>query len=319
MTSRLRTLLGCAALLLASAFTAGVASAQTQVTLTMPGCATLTAPSTQGSTITVTCNTGVAPPGSPTCSGANLALVGTTLTFAATCTKGTNAITSITLSSGQTFCSAATTPCAATSTIAVSIPGIAVPAVSTTYTVTASDGSLTGTASAFYSVSGGGGGAVDLSACTALGYTNSAYYDSAYPTGLPINISNVFHQGVPSGMPFGNTAALVVRFTTPALGVNDNTQPNFQVWTTSTGRQMTIGEAPCLVPQANSVVPADASSPQRPVLKTVLSPTPATYVDITANGLCNLGTGCANTSHVFLKPNTTDYITLVNKTPQWNV
>jgi hypothetical protein len=68
MTSRLRTLLGCAALLLASAFgTAGVASAQQ---INIAGCASLSAPVVSGSNITITCNPNVVAPGSPSCSGA---------------------------------------------------------------------------------------------------------------------------------------------------------------------------------------------------------------------------------------------------------
>ena len=167
---------------------------------------------------------------------------------------------------------------------------------------------------------GGGGGAVDMTQCTTLGYPNSAYYDSAYPQGANVNISNVFHSGVPSGMPFGNSSALVVRFTTPALGVNDTSSPNFQAWTidSNNNHQATIGTAPCLVPTANTTSPADASSPSLPVLKTVLTQTPAFSVVITANGLCNLGTSCPNSSTVWLKPSTTYYITLVNKSAQWN-
>ena len=54
MTSRLRALLGCAALLLASAFgTAGVASAQS---ITLVGCQSLSGPVVSGNNIIITCN-----------------------------------------------------------------------------------------------------------------------------------------------------------------------------------------------------------------------------------------------------------------------
>src|SRR5258706_14934068 len=303
MTSRLRTLLGCAALLLASAFTAGVASAQTQVTLTMPGCASLTAPSTQGSTFTVTCNPNVAPPGSPSCSIPTItgvpAAAPTSLTFQGTCTKGTNPITSVTAAG------VAQTPVNPTGTYTVT--GISIPTVNTTYTITASDGTNSDSKSTVYVVSGGGGGAVDLSGCTALGYPNSGYYDAVYPTVQNLNVSNVFHAGIPGG-PFGNSSALVVRFTTPSLGVNDGTQPNFQTWTgSSTGRQMTIGTAPCLVPTVNSNLPADwAHASLAGVLKTVLSSTPTMTPVITADGLCAPSLyNCTNTGNLFLRPNTT--------------
>jgi hypothetical protein len=58
MTSRLRTLLGCAALLLASAFgTAGVASAQS---INITGCASLSAPVVSGNNVTITATAPVA-------------------------------------------------------------------------------------------------------------------------------------------------------------------------------------------------------------------------------------------------------------------
>jgi hypothetical protein len=168
-----------------------------------------------------------------------------------------------------------------------------------------------------YSVSGGGGGAVDLSACTQLGYPNAAYYDVAYPISGNVDIGNVFSQAVGGSGIFASGAALVVRFTTPALGANDTTQPNFQTWTgLGTNRQATLGTAPCLVPTVNSATPSDAStiSPQG-VIKTTLTSTPTFSIVITANGLCNLGVlSCGFSSTVWLKPSTTYYITLVNKT-----
>lgn len=312
MTSRLRTLLGCAALLLASAFgTAGVASAQT---ITLSGCQSLSAGPVVNGNITITCNTGGGGPNPPSCTQPTLTPAGATLTFSSSCTQGANPITSVTAAG------AAQTPQNPSGTYTVA--GIPIPTVppGTNFTITASDGQGgTISKSTFYSVTGGGGGAVDLSACAAMGYPNSAYYDSGYPGSTNINKANVFHSAVPANMPFGNSSALVVRFTTPALGVNDQTNPNFQAWATGSNNnhQATIGEAPCLIPQANSLIPADGNSPSRPVLKTVLSQTPSFTAMVTANGLCNLGAACPNSSTVFLRPNTTYYITLVNKSASW--
>jgi hypothetical protein len=102
--------------------------------------------------------------------------------------------------------------------------------------------------------------------------------------------------------------------------VKDTTNPNFQAWAVGSNNhhQATIVTAPCLVPTANSNLPADwAHASGGGVLKTVLSQTPAFSVVITADGLCNLGTGCANSSAAWLRPNTTYYITLVNKSASW--
>jgi len=316
MTSRLRTLLGCAALLLASAFTAGVASAQS---ITITGCQSLSAPVTSGNNISVTCNPNVSQPGAPVCSGASI--TGTsTLTFAATCTAGTNPITKITFTAtpggSADWCGPTppASPCGS-SPFSVSVPSIAVPTVSTTYAVTATDGTLSGSASAFYSVSGGGGGAVDLSACTSLGYT-AAYYDIAYPITGVKHVDYIYQNSIPSGLIFGNGAALVVRFTTPALGQNDSTQPNFAAEIgANNNRQATLGTAPCLVPTANSPLPTDMNHnlQTNPVIKTQISQTPAFPIQIVPNGICNLGVACTWSSMVWLAPSTTYYITLVNK------
>jgi hypothetical protein len=180
------------------------------------------------------------------------------------------------------------------------VTGIPIPTVTTTYTIVASDGTLNGSNNIVYSPSGGSGGAVDLSACAALGYPNSAYYDATYPHGSNINIANIFHSATPSGMPFGNSSALVIRFTTPALGVNDTVNANFQPWVlpaSNNNHQATLGTAPCVVPTANSNLPADwAHASGNGVLKTVLSQTPA-FDGITNDGFCNLAFGCGPTDY----------------------
>ena len=312
MTSRLPNLLGGAALLAAFAF--GFANVATAQTITVSGCSSFTTSAqNNAATINITCNTGVGGgPTAPTCSGANIATVGSTLTFTATCTQGTNPITSVNLN-GVSLCSGA----ACTSPFPINIPGLTVPAVTTNYTVTASDGSLQGSSTATYIASGGGGGggAVDLSACSALGFTDARWVDVNYPNGQNLNIDYIFGTaknaaGAMNGI-FGNKSALVVRFTTPALGVNDAVFPNFAAEVGSNGnRQATIGTAPCLVPTTNSKT--------APVVRTMISQTPGFAVEVVPGGLCpGTALACATQSPyvgtTYLAPNTTYYITLVNK------
>jgi hypothetical protein len=106
---------------------------------------------------------------------------------------------------------------------AINVPNIGIPVVSTTYTVTASDGTRTGTASAYYSATGGGGGAVDMTACTQQGYTGRLL-DVAWPMAANVGISNGALSASPSGT-FGNYDALVVRFTVPAASAAKTFQP----------------------------------------------------------------------------------------------
>ncbi len=220
MTSRLPNLLGGAALLAAFAF--GFANVATAQTITVSGCSSFTTSAqNNAATINITCNTGAGGGATaPTCSNANIATVGATLTFSASCTQGTNPITSVNLN-GVSLCSGAA---ACTSPFPINIPGLTIPVNTTHYTVTASDGSLQGSSTATYVVggSGGGGGSVDLSACSALGYTDARWVDVDYPNGGNININYIFSTaknaaGATNGI-FTNKSALVLRFTTPALG-----------------------------------------------------------------------------------------------------
>ena len=187
--------------------------------------------------------------------------------------------------------------------------------MTTNYTVTASDGSLQGSSTATYVAGGGGGGggAVDLSGCSALGYTDARWVDAAYPNGANINVNYIFSTaknaaGATNGI-FLNQSALVLRFTTPALGVNDAVSPNFQAEVQSNGsRQATLGTAPCLVPTTNSKTGG--------VVRALISQTPTFIAQVVAGGVCPYtALSCAGTyaGVTWLAPNTTYYITLVNK------
>jgi len=299
MTSRLPNLLGGAALLAAFAF--GFANVATAQTITVNGCSSFTTSGGTSSNLTITCNTGVVGgPTAPTCSGANIALAGSSLTFTANCTKGTNPITSVTLN-GVSLCSGAacTNPSSP-----VSVPGLAIPLSTTNYIVTASDGQLQGSSSATYVVGTGGGGAIDLSGCTAAGYTGRVL-DIKYPTTTTSSIANGASKASPGGS-FGNNDALVVRFTTPDAGVNPSAtfQPAGNSGSQFTPRVYTLSTQPCQF--ATSNVPAGS------ILYAISSQSPAIAVRV--GQTCTTGgwTSCTNTA--WLQPNTTYYITMVNRT-----
>ena len=307
MTSRLPNLLGGAALLAAFAF--GFANVATAQTITISGCTSFTTGGGTSANITITCNTGAGGgTTAPTCSNANITTVGSTLTFSASCAKGTNDIQLVTLN-GVSLCSGA----ACTSPFPINIPGLAIPVNTTQYTVTASDGSLQGSSTATYIAAGGGGGggAVDLSACSAAGFSDARWADVDYPSGANININYIFgtaHNaaGAANGS-FGNKSALVLRFKTPPLGQNDITYPNFQPEVGANGaRQGTIGSVPCLVPSTNTKA--------QPVIRTLVSQTPSFGVQVVPNGVCPLSAlQCATSTTAWLAPNSTYYLTLVNK------
>jgi len=301
MTSRLPNLLGGAALLAAFAF--GFANVATAQTITVSGCTSFTTAGGTSANITITCNTGTGGGGvtPPSCSGANIATVGTTLTFSASCSQGTNPITSVTIN-GVSLCAGA----ACTSPFPVNIPGLAVPASTTNYTVTASDGSLQGSSTATYVVAGGGGGAFDLSGCTAAGYIGRGL-DVAYPVGASnTSITNGANKASPGGS-FGNNDALVVRFTTPAAGVNDQTvfQPAGNTGSQNTGRVYTLSTQPCQF--------ATSPTPTGSILYATSSQSPAITVNVKACPYTGAYAGYCNMA-AWLQPNTTYYVTMVNRT-----
>jgi hypothetical protein len=300
MTSRLPNLLGGAALLAAFAF--GFANVATAQTITVNGCSSFTTTGGTSSNLTITCNTGVVGgPTAPSCSGANIALAGSTLTFTATCTQGTNPITSVTLN-GVSLCSGAacTNPSSP-----VSVPGLAVPLSTTNYIVTASDGQLQGSSSATFVVGSGGGGAIDLSGCTAAGYTGRGL-DITFPTVTNTSIGNGANAAAPKGS-FGNNDALVVRFTTPAAGVNDQTvfQPAGNAPSQNTGRVYTLSTQPCQF--------ATSSTPTGSILYATSSQSPAITVNVKACPYTGAYAGYCNMA-AYLQPNTTYYVTMVNRT-----
>ena len=299
MTSRLPNLLGGAALLAAFAF--GFANVATAQTITISGCTSFTTSAGTSANINITCNTGGGGGATaPTCAGANIAAAGSTLTFTATCTKGTNPMTSVAMN-GVSQCSGA----ACTSPFVVSVPNIPVPVVTTNYTVTASDGQLTGSSTATYVASGGGGGAIDLSGCTSAGYVGRGL-DVTYPTAGNTSIANGASAASPSGS-FGNNDAIVVRFTTPAAGVNDVTvfQPAGNPPAQNTNRVYSLSTQPCQF--------ATQSTPSGSILYGVSSQSPAITVKIGTCPYTGVYVGYCY-SAAWLQPNTTYYVTMVNRT-----
>ena len=180
----------------------------------------------------------------PTCSGANIAAVGSTLTFSASCTQGTNPITSVTLN-GVSLCSGA----------ALYEP------LSGKHTRPRGSGEhdqlhrhgFGWHASRFLH------GDVrcrrrrrrrrrlDLSGCTAAGYTGRGSRRRRTRSTANTSIPNGASSGVARAARFGNNDALVVRFTTPAAGVNNQTvfQPAGNPPSQNTDRVYTLSTLPC--------------------------------------------------------------------------
>ncbi len=295
MTSPLQSLLRAAAVLATCAF--GVAGVSAQ-SITVGGCTSFTTSAqTNTSNIQITCNTGGGGgPTAPSCYGASISEVGspaTSLTLRATCAQGTSAITGVTANGTQM-------PGPFNSPYSVNLAGIAVPTVTTTYSVTATDGSLNGSASVQYVV--GGGGSIDLSACAAQGFTGRGVTVTSWPTSSGnINIAQLAGAAASPKGTFGNNDALVIRFTTPASdGTTHVWQPAGDPPNQSVTRVSSVATQPCQIPTQSG---ASGS----------IIATGGTYYafDVGSCKKTGFGSGCANT---VLQPNTTYYVTMINRT-----
>ncbi len=158
---------------------------------------------------------------------------------------------------------------------------------------------------AFVPGTGGGGGGVDLSGCTAAGYTGKTL-DLAYPTGA--NTSGMTTSALPSGS-FANNDALVIRFTTPAQGVNDLSvfQPAGTGVSAQTSRLYTLATTPCQFATGSTPY----AWPPAGIIYSIVSQTPAIQVHI---GACAINPLFCAGYGTYLQPNTTYYITMVNRT-----
>jgi hypothetical protein len=279
--TRLLTLLFGAALAV-SPFGATSVNAQT---VTISGCASFTTSAQTSSNITITCNQATTQPGAPSCSGLAVnppsdANSPTSVALTANCTPGSNPITSYTFKAGG-------------STLATqgsnALTLTPAPTATTTYSVTASDGSLSSNTVSGSFTKGGVIGAVDLSACTAQGL-NGRLMDLTYSTSGNIRLSS------DSFGNFGNSDAIVLRFTTTSV-VGDTAGVQFSqiAGTPQVFRVATLSTQPCQV--------ATTSGASGSILASSYSKSPVFY----------LAVGASYLGKVKLDPSTTYYVTVVNR------
>jgi hypothetical protein len=150
---------------------------------------------------------------------------------------------------------------------------------------------------------GGGGGSMDLTGCTAQGYVGRGL-DVTFPVSSNTSVPNGAQNATPGGT-FGNSDALVVRFTTPAAGVNDQSvfQPAGNVPFQNTTRVYTVSTQPCQI--------ATSGTPTGSIVYATVSQSPAITIN---NAVCPYNPAVCPVYGAWLTPNTTYYVTMVNKT-----
>ncbi len=257
---------------------------------------------------TVLLNWTTTPPQSPTgCSvnftvgGATMSSAGGAVTMVASCSQNTNGSTVWTWTKGGAAFGAGGT------TMSDTLPAnTGTSAVNTTYAVTATNaGALPTTTQQVVSVqgTGGGGGSFDLTGCSAAGYIGRGL-DITFPTTVNSSIPNGAQNANPGGT-FGNADALVVRFTTPALGVNPSSvfQPAGNVPYQNTSRLFTLATVPCQF--------ATSSTPTGSIVYATVSQSPAITINV---GACPYSAFICPLYGAWLQPSTTYYMTMTNKT-----
>jgi hypothetical protein len=280
------------------------------------GCAykvTVTDGAAGGGTASKTLNWSSAPPPTPTtCSiafttgSASLPQTGGAITMVASCALNTSATTQWSWTKdGLAFGSPST---GATATVSDNLVANALTtSVTTTYVATATNGGSPGTATqgVVRAGTGGGGGNFDMSACTSAGYTGRGL-DVPFPTTTGTSIANGAFNATPGGN-FGNSAALVIRFTTPPAGANDQSvfQPAANPPGQGTPRVYTLGTQPCLFATGPTAYPATG-----PILYSTAGGSPAITVN---NKACPYSAALCPIYGAWLQPNTTYYITMVNR------
>ena len=155
---------------------------------------------------------------------------------------------------------------------------------------------------------GGGGGSIDLSGCASQGYIGHGL-DMAFPVTGNSSVLNGALNSSPSGA-FGNSDALVVRFTTPAAGVNNLSvfQPAGNAPYQNTTRVYTVATSPCVFATINISFP-----PTSPYVYSTVSQSPAINMNI---GTCPYALtipAICTTQGAWLQPNTTYYVNMVNR------
>lgn len=284
--------LGGAFLMVAPLFGAGVAQAQT---LNITGCATFTYNSGSGTgSISITCSPAVTTPGAPSCqslivSPANDSTAPASITLTANCTAGTNLITSYSFTGGGLIGTQASN----------SVTISPVPTASTSFSVTASDGSLTSNSvGGRYDVgsTSPAPGTVDLSACTAAGFTGVPM-DVEYPSSTTGSLRTVT-----SG--FSGSNAIVVRFTVPMVTTDTSSFSLAQNGTSmQINRLATLATQPCQF--------ATKAAPVGSIIASSLGVSPTINMGVSVPTSTSPYTGLVTPA--LLTAGQTYYLTIVNR------
>jgi hypothetical protein len=149
----------------------------------------------------------------------------------------------------------------------------------------------------------GGGGGFDLSGCTAAGYTGRGL-DVPFPVSNTTSIANGAFNASPGGT-FGNSDALVLRFTTPAAGVNDGTilAPAANPPAQNTPRVYTLSTKPCDF--------ATSGTPTGSIIYATAGSSPSITIN---NKSCPYNPAICGVYGAWTQPNTTYFLTMVNRT-----
>ena len=288
MLRRLATLLGGTSFLAVSLLASTDIAA---ATLTVAGCSSFSTTSDGSGNLMITCNAGSPTPGGPTCSSLgvsppNNSTNPASITLTANCSAGSSAITTYTF----------TGPNVNATQSNASLQIIPAPASSATYSVKASDGTLTSNAvSGVYTVGGKvDPGDVDLSACTAQGLSGQLI-DIAYPQGS--NVRNTTTS-------FSASTALVYRFTTPnaTTGTPSIAVAQGGVPLVAANRVVAIATQPCQFPTSSA---ASGS-----IMRGTRGTNPTLYLSLAP---VTAPTGLFSVPPVQLLPNTTYFVTVVNR------
>ena len=265
-------------------------------------------PANGGGSGTITLSFSTAPPAQPSgckvtfsVGSANLPNAGGSITMVGSCTTNVDANTTYAWTKGGTSFLSGNT---ASDTLGAG----GTSGTTTTYAFQATNaGAPTTNTQQLVTVAGssGGGGAFDMSGCTAAGYTGRGL-DIPYPVSTGTRIYNVAFNASPGGT-FGNGDAVVLRFTTPAAGVNNQSKlvPASNAGSQGTPRVWTIATQPCQFATSNTTTGtiAYATAGPSPTITVNIGTCPAAYV---AAGTCGA-------FGAYLQPNTTYFLTVVNR------
>jgi hypothetical protein len=233
----------------------------TAQTITVNGCASFTTSGGTNANLVITCNPSVSQPGAPTCSSLAVSPSSdqpsppTTVTLTANCSAvSPNSIASYTFKANGVSIGTQ-----ASNQMTITPPPIG----TTSYTVQATDSASQSSNLAYgtYTVgTGGGGGSIDLSACTAAGW-NGRPIDIPYPASIASNrvwTGTGPSKNVSMGTLFGSNDMIVVRFVASASesSPGSSIQLNAAYQFNSPARLATLATAPCVV--ATSSVPGGA-------------------------------------------------------------